>query len=254
MVKDGESSVFHPALGISNIKNAMPLILDREKVQYSNWVELFEYHAHVFDVLDHIDPKTPRPTDLSNTMWKMLDFVVKNGIYGTISTDLLETILCKGDTTQQVWNKLKEIFQDNKTTRVVYLENQFNQLHLSKFSDISSYCRELIKNLKDQLANVDQPVSEKKLVIRLVSGLVNTNFDTVAAMIQQTTSLPSFETVISCLLLEESRRASDSSPQASSFVAQSGNTSGSSASLQMQAAPAGQAGGSNGRGRGRGRG
>ncbi|XP_021762660.1 uncharacterized protein LOC110727406 [Chenopodium quinoa] len=222
MVKEGESSVFHPAPGVSNIKNAIPLILYREKVQYSNWVELFECHAHVFDVLDYIDPQTTRHVDLSDAMWKRLDSVVKNWIYGTISTDLLETIMCKGDAAEQVWDKLKEIFQDNTTTRAVYLENQFNQLYLSKFSDISSYCREL-KNLKDQLANVDQFVSEQKLVIRLVSGLVNTYFDTVATMIQQTTSLPSFETARSRLLLEESRRAKDSSSQASSFVAQSGN-------------------------------
>ncbi|XP_021774366.1 uncharacterized protein LOC110738310 [Chenopodium quinoa] len=126
MVEEGESSVFHPALGVSNIKNAIPLILDREKVQYSNWVELFECHAHAFDVRDHSDPKTTCPADLSDAKWKRLDSVVKNWIYGTISTDLLETILCKGDTSQQVWNKPKEIFQDNKTTRTVYLENQFN--------------------------------------------------------------------------------------------------------------------------------
>ncbi|XP_021764003.1 uncharacterized protein LOC110728667 [Chenopodium quinoa] len=227
MVKEGESSVFHLALGISNIKNDIPLILDREKVQYSNWVELFECHAHAFDVPDHIDPKTPRPADLSDAMWKRLDSVVKNWIYG--------------DTAQQVWDKLKEIFRENKTTRVVYLEKQFNQLHLSKFSYISSYRREL-------------NVPEQKLVIRLVSGLVNTDFDTVAAMIQQTTPLPSFETTSSRLLLEESRRANDSSSQASSFVAQSGNTTSSTAPQQHQAALAGQGGGSSGRGRGRGRG
>ncbi|XP_021717936.1 uncharacterized protein LOC110685720 [Chenopodium quinoa] len=148
MVKDGESTAFHPTLGVSNIKNVIPLILDREKVQYSNWVELFECHAHAFDVLDHIDPKTPRPIDLFDTMWKRLDSVVKNWIYGTISTDLLETILCKGDTAQQVWDKLKEIFQDNKTTRAVYLENQFNQLYLSKFSDVSSSLLSRIKKFE----------------------------------------------------------------------------------------------------------
>ncbi|XP_021747922.1 uncharacterized protein LOC110713783 [Chenopodium quinoa] len=232
MVKEGESSVFHPALGVSNIKNVIPLILDHEKVQYSNWVELFECHAHAFDVLDHVDPKTTRPTDLSDAMWKRFDSVVKNWIYGIISTDLLETILCKGDTAQQVWYKLKENFQVNKTTRAVYLENQFNHLHLSKFSDISSYCREL-KNLKDQLANVDQSVLEQKLVIRLVSGLVNTNFDTVTAMIQKTTPLPSFETTRLRLLLEESRRANDSSSQESSFVAQSINTTSLTAPQQQ---------------------
>ncbi|XP_021727218.1 uncharacterized protein LOC110694353 [Chenopodium quinoa] len=120
---------------------------------------------------------------LSDDMWKRLDLVVKNWTYDTVSTDLLETILCKGDTAQQNWNKLQEILQDNKFHWAVYLENQFNSLHLSHFPDISSYCRQF-KNLKDQSANVDQPVSEQKLVIRLVSGLTNTDFDTVAVMIQ----------------------------------------------------------------------
>ncbi|XP_021761066.1 uncharacterized protein LOC110725908 [Chenopodium quinoa] len=207
MTKDSEqpppppSNEFHPTLGVNNIKNAIPLLLDQEKVQYSNWVELFECHAHAFNVLDHIDPKTPKPTDISDALWKRLDSVVKNWIYGTISSDLLETILCRGATAQDIWDKLKALFQDNKNTRAVYLENQFNSLHLSNFPDISSYCRQL-KTLKDQLANVDQPVSELKLVIRLVSGLVNTDFDTVAAMIQQTEPLPTFETTRSRLLLE----------------------------------------------------
>ena len=35
-----------------------------------NFVELFEFHWHAYDVLDHIDPSTPRPTNISETMWK----------------------------------------------------------------------------------------------------------------------------------------------------------------------------------------
>ncbi|XP_021735143.1 uncharacterized protein LOC110701830 [Chenopodium quinoa] len=188
------SSDYHPALGVNNIKNVFPFILDRDKVQYLNWVELFECHAHAYNVFDHIDSKTPKPTDLSDEMWKRLDSM-----------------------------------------------------------DISSYCREL-KNLKDQLANVDQPVSEQKLVIRLVSGLVNTDFDIVVVMIQQTSPLHSFETARSRLLLEESRRANDSSFQASSFVAQTSNTASSTAPQQQPATPTGQGGSSSGWGRGRGRG
>lgn len=86
-----------------------------------------------FNVLDHIDPTTPRPTDVSKPMWKRLDSIVKQWIYGTISMDLLQTILCRGDSAQQIWNNLKAIFQDNKHTRVVYLENQFHSLHLNNF-------------------------------------------------------------------------------------------------------------------------
>ncbi|XP_021749921.1 uncharacterized protein LOC110715642 [Chenopodium quinoa] len=231
--KSSSSSEFHPAFGVNNIKNVFPLLLERGKVHYSNWVELFECHCHAYNVLDHIDPKTSKPTDLSDDMWKRLDSIVKNWIYGTISSDLLESVLSRGDTAQQIWDKLKDIFQDNKTTRAVYLETQFNSLHLSNFLDISSYCREL-KSIKDQLANVDQPVSEQKLVIRLVSGLVGTDFDTMAAMIQQKDPLPSFETARSRLMLEESRRANDSIASASLFVAQSDNSASSHTTTPQQ--------------------
>ncbi|XP_021724280.1 uncharacterized protein LOC110691634 [Chenopodium quinoa] len=152
MGKDDDTSSsssydYHLDLGVNNIKNVIPLILDREKVQYSNWVELFECYAHAYNILDHIDSKTPKLTDISDERLKRLDSIVKNWIYGTISKDFLETIIEKGAAAQQIWDKLK--------------------------------------NLKDQLANVDQPVLEQKLVIRLVSGLINTDVDIVAAMIQQ---------------------------------------------------------------------
>ncbi|XP_021747901.1 uncharacterized protein LOC110713761 [Chenopodium quinoa] len=105
------STEYHPALSVNNIKNAIPVILDREKVQYSNWVELlFEVHCHAFNVLDHIDSTVAKPTDISSSLWLRLDSIVKQWLYGTISIDLLHTVLCRGDTAQQVWNKLKDIF------------------------------------------------------------------------------------------------------------------------------------------------
>lgn len=79
---DGQPSpllknIIWPYPSVNNIKNAISLILDREKVQYLNWVELFETHAYVFNVLDHIYPTFTRPTDISESMWKRLDSIVK---------------------------------------------------------------------------------------------------------------------------------------------------------------------------------
>ncbi|XP_021757479.1 uncharacterized protein LOC110722517 [Chenopodium quinoa] len=133
---------FHPALAVNNIKNAIPLVLDYEKVQYSNWVELFENHACAYNVLDHIDPTVSRPTDVLDALWKRLDAIVKQWIYGTISTELLNTILAPKSTAQNLWDRIKEIFQDNKNTRAVYLENQFNLLHISNFSNVTAYCQQ----------------------------------------------------------------------------------------------------------------
>lgn len=132
---------------------------------------MFECHAHVFNVLDHITTETKLPAEIYDALWSRLDSIVKQWIYGTISSYLLQTVLYRGDSARVFWDRLKAIFHDNKLTRAVYLENQFNSLHLSNFSEASPYCTKL-KNLKDQLANLDQPESEQKLVLRLVSGLM----------------------------------------------------------------------------------
>lgn len=71
---------YHPVLSVSNIKNDIPLILDREKVHYSNLDELFDIHCHECDVLDHIDSTKPRPFDISYAL-ESLTFVVKKWIF-----------------------------------------------------------------------------------------------------------------------------------------------------------------------------
>lgn len=149
------------------------------------------------------------------------------------------------------WDKWKAIFQDDKHTRVFYLENQFNSLQLSNFSDVSTYCTKL-KSLKDQLANLDQPISEQ-LVLRLVSNLNGTDFDVVATMLQQMEPLPSFEFARLRLLLEESRRAQDFVPQTSTFVAQGPPAVAATASTtppSQQQQTNHRGGGGSGRGRG----
>ncbi|XP_021749409.1 uncharacterized protein LOC110715146 [Chenopodium quinoa] len=171
------SNEFHSALTISNIKNSIPLTLDYEKVQYSNWVELFDNHVCAYNVLDHIDPTVSRPKDISDALWIRLDAIVKQWIYGTISVELLQTILKPKSTARQTWDRLREIFQDNKTTRAVYLETQLNELHLDSLPNVTAYCQQL-KNLADQLANVDQPISDQKLFLRLIAGLNKTDYDT----------------------------------------------------------------------------
>ncbi|XP_021729397.1 uncharacterized protein LOC110696419 [Chenopodium quinoa] len=198
-------------------------------MQYSNWVELFENHVCAYNVLDHIDPDTPRPTDVFDALWKRLDAIVKQWIYGTISVDLLQTILLRKSTTQETWNP---------------------------------YCQRL-KSISDQLANVDQPVSDQKLVLRLVAGLTKIDFDTVATMIAQSDPLPSFNNARSRFLLEDTRRNTDSVPSPASFVSQQQSSLNSDSTQQQQpAAGAGRGvggggqgrGGGKGRGKGRGRG
>ncbi|KAJ9553207.1 hypothetical protein OSB04_017252 [Centaurea solstitialis] len=108
-------------------------------------------------VTDHILSTNSAPTDKDKAakkdLWSRIDVIVLQWIYGTISNDLLHTILKPDSTTAQAWTALKNIFQDNKNSRAVYLENKFSNTRLDNFSNVSAYCQEL-KMLSDQLANV----------------------------------------------------------------------------------------------------
>lgn len=80
--------------------------------------------------------------------------------------------------------------------------------------------------LSDQLANVDSPVSNQRLVLQLVAGLSD-GYDGVATIIQQSDPLPPFYKARSMLTLEESRKskqASISTSTPNAFVANTGHS------------------------------
>ncbi|MCI15704.1 keratin type I cytoskeletal 9-like, partial [Trifolium medium] len=200
------TSDFHPALAITNIKNNIPFVLEMEKDHYTMWAELFKIHCRAHKVLDHIIPQPgkekPAPTDANFEMWTTLDSTVLQWIYSIISFDLLTTILEKGSTAMATWNRLTDIFEDNKNSRVVALEQDFSSTRMEDFHNVSAYCQRL-KQLSDQLKNVGAPVSSHRLVLQLVSGL-SKSYRGVATLIRQSIPLPSFFQARSMLTLEES--------------------------------------------------
>ncbi|KAJ9555736.1 LOW QUALITY PROTEIN: hypothetical protein OSB04_010350 [Centaurea solstitialis] len=205
------SPTIHPAQTVSNIRNLIPLTLDPSKVQYHSWVELFQVAARAHCVIDHIDDKnSPDPT-ISKDKWDQLDAIVLSWIYGSITEDLLLTIIKPGLTAREAWLRLKDLFQDNKTARAADLENQFNHVKLENFSFMASYCQHL-KMLSDQLSDVDQSVGDQRLVLQLINGL-SREYDTVGPIISNSNPLPSFATARSMLLREETRRGRHSESQ-----------------------------------------
>ncbi|XP_039039601.1 uncharacterized protein LOC120177569 [Hibiscus syriacus] len=161
MTPTSSSSSFHPALLVSKIKTHVPITLEMENVQYTNWAELFK------------DEKATEPTTLSQEeqeLWDTLDAVLVQWIYSTISTDLLNTVIEADVSTMTLWNHLRDLFQDNDNSRAVSLEHEFNNTYLKDFSWVSAYCQYL-KTLSDQLKNVGAPVSNNRLVLRMVGSL-----------------------------------------------------------------------------------
>ncbi|XP_010677710.1 uncharacterized protein LOC104893311 [Beta vulgaris subsp. vulgaris] len=217
-----KGSSFHPALAVSNIKNNIPITLDLEHVQYGTWVELFKVHARSHRVLQHIIPPktaTPPSTDAEKDLWATLDATVLQWIYSTISTDLLHTIIEPDLTALAAWRRLRDIFQDNKTSRVIVLEQEFTHLSMADFPSSSSYCQRL-KELSDQLRQVGTTISNDHLVLQLVSGLTPA-YSTVGTFIRQTSPLPPFYQARSMLTLEESGLAKQTANDNSAMVAAS---------------------------------
>ncbi|XP_048492657.1 uncharacterized protein LOC125493389 [Beta vulgaris subsp. vulgaris] len=211
-----DKNTYHSAFTL-NIKQHLPLTLNLENVHYSSWAELFKITARANQVLDHIIPPAEPPTITDKELWGRLDAIVLQWIYGTITEDLMLTILEPGSTAQQAWERLRDIFQDNKHSRAVYLENQFSHTNLENFKNVSAYCQKL-KMLSDQLAGVGSPVSNQRLVLQLVAGLTDA-YDHVASFIQQSDPLPPFYKARSMLILEETRKSQQIGTSANVLIA-----------------------------------
>lgn len=123
-------------------------------------------------------------------------------MYATVLQDILQSILVVDDTAKECWKHIAAIFHDNKHSRIVQLENQFSNTNLEGFPSIKAYYNRL-KTLSDQLANIDSPVTNTRLVLKMISSLTDAYVGFVT-YIQQHDPLPTFATTRSRLELEES--------------------------------------------------
>ncbi|XP_076957454.1 uncharacterized protein LOC143632929 [Bidens hawaiensis] len=188
-------SKIHPTVTVSNIKNFVTITLDNENAQYNTWSELFRIHCTAYLVDDHLQPrpaasssffgsvadkerstadkdkeKSTADKDTGSDQWKRLDAIVLQWIYGTISMDLLQTIMKKNSTAFDAWVALENLFHDNKSSRALHLQSKLTNTRLESFKDMASYCQE-IKVLADQISNVDVPLSNTQLVLKVLGGL-----------------------------------------------------------------------------------
>ncbi|XP_076939279.1 uncharacterized protein LOC143607881 [Bidens hawaiensis] len=167
-----------------------------ESAQYTSWSELFKIHCKAFMVFDHLSNKKPptpaKPEDAAKDLqqWERINPIVLQWIYGTISQDLIHTILRKNTTACDAWEALEAIFQDNKTCRAIYLANKLSNTSLDAFPNCTAYCQEL-KMLADQLSNVGKEIDDNQLDTQLITCL-NEAYGPFATVLQQTEPLPSF--------------------------------------------------------------
>lgn len=151
--------------------------------------------------------------DVDKEEWDYVDAHVLTWIYGMISRDLMHNIISPGNTAQTTWVKIRYIFQDNKATQAIYLEDQFTHADMDNFMEVNSYYLHL-KNLAHELANVDSKVSDNRSVLKLIKGLTR-EFNDISTYLEHLYPLPSFYQARSRLILQETRRNHQASREAS---------------------------------------
>lgn len=90
----------------------------------------------------------------------------------------------------EAWARLRDIFQDNKSSWAVTLEQEFSNTLMEDFPSASAYCQHL-KMLADQLKNVGAPVSNNRLVLQMVAGLTE-SYSSVGTLLRQSDPLSPF--------------------------------------------------------------
>ncbi|XP_076932177.1 uncharacterized protein LOC143597593 [Bidens hawaiensis] len=212
----------HPAITVTNIRTFIPITLDNASAQYVTWSELFRIHCTAYQVAHHLQPRVALSSSTSASTssdkdkasavqpqteedWNRIDAIVLQWIYGTISIDLIQTIMKKNTTAYDAWTALENLFQDNKSARALHLQLKPNNTRLESFEDMASYCQE-VKILANQLSNVDVPLSQTQLVLQVLGGFTD-QYRTIATVIRSTNPLPDFNGTRSQLCQEETEIA-----------------------------------------------
>lgn len=93
------------------------------------------------------------------------------------------------------------IFQENKGSRETHLEEELADVSHDNVSNVDAYCNH-VKSLADRFADVDAPVLNSQLLLKLIGGLTDAYSGTVD-YIQNQYPLPSFEKARSRIKLKE---------------------------------------------------
>ncbi|GJX84214.1 hybrid signal transduction histidine kinase M [Tanacetum coccineum] len=186
-----------------SIPNKVPIKLDLEKHNYNSWSSFSLIHLGSLGLKSHVETDTAS----TNPEWCQLDDLIKMWILGSLCDSLQEQVVTTPGNAKALWDRLKELFHDNKDARAINLDNELRSIKIGKMT-VNEYCTK-IRSMADRLINLGCVVSDKNLVIYTINGL-DSRFATLVEIIRNRETFPSFENVRTMLLLKESSFNNDS--------------------------------------------
>ncbi|XP_071699435.1 uncharacterized protein [Rutidosis leptorrhynchoides] len=113
---------------VTSVTHLVPIKLDLAKLNYTHWSTLFGNHCAFFNVHNFLEaPSSSYPDEET----KKADAFVLGWIFLTISEPLLERLLnLQPKTAHAAREFLKQIFQDNKRSKVIELTAELRNLDM----------------------------------------------------------------------------------------------------------------------------
>jgi hypothetical protein len=139
---------------VASVKTHVPVVLDLQKSNYTKWRMLITVLLGKYDLSNHIPVVTPAADRTPE--WQRQDYVVRSWLYGSISNDILDTIMAQDQTAYDAYALIKNLFLDNQLTCAIYLEAQFRAIIQGDLT-VTAYFHRL-KALSNVLAVVGQPM------------------------------------------------------------------------------------------------
>lgn len=207
-----------------NIRSHVPVVLDLDVSNYSQWRCSFESVLGKFGLEAHV--QEPPALDLRTAEWRRADHCVVNWLHNSIAKNVFDVIYKPRASAFTVWSDIEGVFRDNAVQRSVYLETEFRSINQGDMT-ITQYTAKL-KQLADGLRDINMPVSEPSQVLNLLRGL-NTKFRSLRASIADRNPPHTFMTARSYLLLAELQMQHDAKAEAGeALYAGTGSSSGTS--------------------------
>ncbi|XP_066347777.1 uncharacterized protein [Miscanthus floridulus] len=185
------------ATAVVNVKALIPVILDQATNTYSKWRGMFLTILGKYALTRHVLEDEAFP---SRPAWVQADCCVLTWIYGTVSSDLQQSLMMRQGPARGTWCYLEDEFLSNKESRALLLETKFRNFRQESLT-VTDYCRRL-ESMAASLTEFGDPIGDRQMVFTLLRGLSG-KFQHMVAILKLHRPFPTFAEARTHLLLEE---------------------------------------------------
>lgn len=185
-----------------------------DMTNYLTWSYLFKPVLDIYDLSDHVKPSPTIPTNTivaadgksssdnpDYLAWRKIDILILSWINATIKKEVIPLIY-HSTTSSEAWQALESHFLDKSTARELHLKFSLDKL-VKGTSSIDTYFQKF-KKISDALAAIQQPLTEREKVTRILHGLPST-YESIITIAANQNPPPTFSMLWTMLLSHEAR-------------------------------------------------